>query len=172
MGTSACLCPSDVLPLLDLLYGLMLPSGNDAATALAEYFGRLLHRELLEDQPASSCPPPKPTFVKYFLGEVNGLARELGLSDSRITNPHGLMSKLNYSSARDVALLSAIAMRNTLFRTIVGTEMHSCRIYNQTSGLHRQISWINTNKLLGIKPFFGIKTGVTPSAGPCFAAQY
>lgn len=155
-GTSAELKENDQLCVLDLLYGLMLPSGNDAAWALAEHFGKII-----------SFTTSKP--VKIFVSEMNKMTRVIGLSTTYFANPHGLIYKKNVSCARDVCKLSSIAMKNQFFRKIVNTKIHNAEILN--SGISRKVTWENTNKLL-LKGFEGIKTGITENAGPCLSAAF
>lgn len=155
-GTSAELKENDQLCVLDLLYGLMLPSGNDAAWALAEHFGKLV-----------AITTSKP--VKIFVSEMNRLSRLLNLSMTYFANPHGLIYKKNVSCARDISKLSSIAMKNHFFKKIVNTKSHNAEILN--SGQSRKTIWENTNKLL-TKGFEGIKTGVTDNAGPCLSAAF
>lgn len=154
IGTSACLRIGDYLSLNSLLYALMLPSGNDAAWALAEYFGTKI------------CPNSvKP--VKHFVLEMNKLMKELHLSSSHFSNPHGLMQKNNLSTARDVAKITCFAMKNKRFRDIVDTKVFTAEVVGQ-DGLTRFVTWENTNKLLG-NSFCGVKTGITDAAGPCLS---
>mmetsp|Transcript_32033 Transcript_32033/g.31743 ORF Transcript_32033/g.31743 Transcript_32033/m.31743 type:complete len:173 (+) Transcript_32033:281-799(+) len=115
IGTSAELRGGDEITVKDILHGLMLPSGNDAAWALAEFFGSFLN-------PNSSKP------VSHFLSEMNKTARELGLDNTSYGNPHGLIYKRNLSTARDVCKLASVAMKDEIFRGIVGTKMYTADI--------------------------------------------
>ena len=144
----------------DLLYGLMLPSGNDAAIAIAE-------------QLAGS--------TKAFANQMNTKAAELGMAHSHFTTVHGKDdSNRNYSTARDMALLTAWALQNETFRQIVSTTTYTC---SDVSGKHT-IGLQNTNRLLidaesdgTYTPIsclypdaIGVKTGDTNLAGKCFIA--
>ncbi len=134
-GSSIYLKHGDELTVLELLYGLMLESGNDAAVALA------LH--------VSGS-------IEAFSDLMNSCAEILECSNSHFVNPHGLDKKDHYSSARDLALISAEAMKNKTFRDIVSTK--------QISIAGRYFK--NHNKLLWNCPgAIGIKTGFTESAG-------
>ncbi|MBF6599219.1 MAG: D-alanyl-D-alanine carboxypeptidase [Dehalococcoidia bacterium] len=95
--------PGMQLSLLDLLYGLLLPSGNDAAIAIAEGIGG--------------------TQAK-FVDMMNAKAQSLALEDTHFTNPHGLNDPNLYSSAYDIAMLSRYVMQNPTLRQIVGTEQY------------------------------------------------
>ena len=138
--------------LWDLLHGLMLPSGNDAAHCLASYFGTILakktHRyfdmEPLgfvsgKDLPASNAeppeegaapapapPPPTPWTeeLEAFLMEMNMRARQIGLDNTRFNSPHGLSNPTNTSTAFDLAKLTRHCMKHTKFREIVRTRTY------------------------------------------------
>lgn len=123
--------------------------------------------------------------VSLFLKEMNRLAAQLKMYSSNFANPHGLSNPANYSTALDLARLSAYAMNNPLFRSIVNKRKHSYRYnlpQNDKENVHPNQPqdllekglgegvWENTNKMLG-EGWSGIKTGVTPNAGPCLAAS-
>lgn len=149
-GTSAELQPGDEVKIWDLLHGLMLPSGNDAAIALAEFIGMMIDK--------NSEP------IACFVERMNLNAKVLKLNDTFFNNPHGMSTSVNISTARNVAMLASFAVRINVFRQVVGTKRHNCKIYNQ-NGV-RKVEWVNTNYMLE-KGFKGIKTGITPAAGPC-----
>ncbi|MEV4220636.1 serine hydrolase [Nonomuraea sp. NPDC049725] len=144
-ATSAALKKGERLTVRDLLYGLMLPSGADAAHALARRYG-----------PGTNA----------FVRKMNATARALGLGDTRYTNADGLPkpSLGGYSTAVDQAELARRALENPVFRTIVGREVHRV----PKTSTHRAHIWRNTNKLLtradGVT---GVKTGYTRAAGFC-----
>lgn len=143
----------------DLLYGLMLPSGNDAAIAIAE-------------QLSGS--------TKAFAKLMNDKAAELGMNNSHFVTVHGKDNKEHYSTARDMAVLTAWALQNETFRQIVSTTTYTC---SDTSG-NTTITLQNTNRLLidaesdgTYTPIsclypdaIGVKTGDTNAAGKCFIA--
>ena len=153
-GTTAELEEFDELSFYDLLLGLMLPSGNDSAVTLAMYFGGIY----LEDEP-----------LQGFLRVMNYMAEYLGLTSTNFNNPHGLSLKPNFSTAKDVNILAAYAMKNSLFKEIVNLQSYVAEIYNPLYG-KRKVYWKNTNKLLG-KGFDGAKTGTTDKAGACLCAS-
>jgi serine-type D-Ala-D-Ala carboxypeptidase (penicillin-binding protein 5/6) len=128
----------------DLLYGLLLPSGNDAALTLA-------------DGIAGS--------EQAFVAEMNREARRLGLGDTSYANPIGLDAPTNYTSPRDLAKLTIALRHDDLFRTIVDTPQITLE-----SGDHpRAIT--NRNTLLLSHPWInGVKTGYTPAAGNVLVA--
>ncbi|MCT9930886.1 D-alanyl-D-alanine carboxypeptidase [Planotetraspora sp. A-T 1434] len=145
-ATQAGLRAGERLTVRDLLYGLMLPSGADAAHALAERYG-----------------PGTPRFV----AKMNAAARSLGLADTRYANPDGMPSSA-YSTARDQAALAGLALKDPVIATIAKSREQVLR----KTGLHRAHVWHNTNKLLGDDGTLGLKTGYTQKAGYCltFAA--
>ena len=134
-GSSIYLQAGEILTIQDLLYGMMLHSGNDAATALAIYCGGT---------------------VEGFAGLMNDKARELGMHDSHFANPHGLDAPNHYSTAKDLAVLAAHAMKNPIFAMTVATK-------SVTAGTR---SFTNHNKLLWrLDGANGVKTGYTKAAG-------
>lgn len=125
----------------DLLYGLMLRSGNDCAIAIAEHISGS---------------------VEDFSNLMNQKAFELGLFDSNFVTPHGLDNENHYTTAYDLALLTNYALKNPDFKKIVSTKKASISYNNSTF----EIS--NTNELLGnLDGVYGVKTGFTFEAGRC-----
>ena len=118
-GTSANLEEYDELSIYELLIGLLLPSGNDSAMALALYFGGiyLVHEPL-----------------QGFLRVMNYMAEYLNLNSTKFQNPHGLSIKPNFSTAKDVNILAAYAMKNSVFKEIVGISSYVADIYNPLYG--------------------------------------
>ena len=154
-GSSAKLNAGERLPVRELLYGLLLPSGNDAAVALAEHFGGHF--------------PGDGDSVARFVAEMNRRAKGLGLKEMSFADPNGL-SRDNVSSARDLAALAAEAMRDARFRAYVNTRRHVCTVTGK-DGEKREVTWNNTNKLLDIEGYDGVKTGTTTPAGNCLVAS-
>ncbi|KAL4441658.1 hypothetical protein ABPG74_021590 [Tetrahymena malaccensis] len=180
IGTSAYLRSGDQLTVWDLLHGLMLPSGNDAAFALAEYMGRILffedndYKEQLQQNPNSFENCKAKDAIKCFLKEMNRVAKDLKLTNTKYSNPHGLVNKSNRSSALDICKLSAHCLnKSQLFRQIVKTKQYTCQIRNKQGNI-RIASWENTNKcLLRYSTVCdGVKTGVTCTAGPCLTTSW
>lgn len=132
---------------MDLLRGLLLRSGNDAAVALAE-------------ADAGS--------VERFVAEMNTKAQTLGAFNTAFENPNGLTAPGHYSSAYDLSLIARAALNLPTFRKLVGTRQD--RVTEQRSGRTRTLN--NTNQLLYSFPGAdGIKTGTTNAAGKCLAAS-
>ena len=185
-GTSACLEPGDSLSIIDLLYGMMLPSGNDAAYCLGKFFGKLAYILYQEEknkpfgvkkQKFAEIYKEKwdfelnsKDFVRCFVCEMNKTARNEELSNTYFNNPHGLCDKINKSTAEDIAKLSILALKSKLFFEIVNKKEYCCEVRAKKNE-NKQMYWKNTNELLE-KGFNGIKTGNTPSAGPCFATGF
>jgi len=134
-GSSMYLKEGEVLSLQELLYGLMLHSGNDAAVALAIY-----------------CAGT----VEGFAGMMNDKARQLGLTGTHFENPNGLDSPGHYSTARDLAVLTAYAMKNPIFYQTVSTK--SVRVGNRSLSNHNKLLW-------RVEGADGVKTGYTKKAG-------
>lgn len=144
-GSRLGLKKGDKITLNDLLYGLMLRSGNDAAVAIAEHVGGS---------------------VKGFADMMNKKAQELGLNDTNFVTPHGLDNSKHYTTAFELAKLTDYALQNEKFAQIVGTKQTSITI----NGVQRTIA--NTNELLGVlNGVVGVKTGFTNGAGRCLVTE-
>lgn len=173
-GTTATLKTGDVLRVWDLLHGLMLPSGNDAAYSLAENFGTYIFMQTQEYKLKSKSNPlfvrgKSHLYLKYFLDYMNEVSVELELIGTKYSNPHGLCDTTNFTTAADVAKLVACAMKNPIFREVVKQQKYSC-VIDQCDGCRRNVTWENTNKLLA-EGWEGVKTGITTAAGPCFCGM-
>jgi D-alanyl-D-alanine carboxypeptidase len=114
----------------------------------------------------------KKSYQKLFIHHMNKAASKLKLYDTRFANVHGLMNDKAYSTSHNISLLTCIAMKNNTFAELVGKKEFSCKVYNRTFSQYRNVSWKNTNRLLNTEGFVGVKTGVTPSAGPCLASMF
>ena len=134
-GSSLYLKAGDTRSVRELLYGLMLRSGNDAAAALAV-----------------CCDGS----VEAFVARMNTRARELGLRQTHFANPSGLDDEDHYSTARELALLARAAMENRTFREVVSTR--SITIDGRTMTNHNKLLWRYEGAL-------GVKTGYTRTAG-------
>lgn len=144
-GSRLGLKKDDKITIKDLLYGLMLRSGNDAAVALAEYVGK--------DK-------------EGFANLMNKKAKELGLKDTHFVTPHGLDDPEHYTTAYELAKIADYALKNEMFAKIVGTKEHTINI----NGYAKQLC--NTNELLGyLQGVSGVKTGFTNNAGRCLVTS-
>ena len=140
-GSRLGLKTGDKITVKDLLYGLMLCSGNDAAVALAEHVSGS---------------------VENFAILMNDKVKKIGLNNTNFETPHGLDSENHYTTAYELALLANYALKDETFSKIVGTKTYTVTI----NGYSKQIS--NTNELLGnLNGVYGIKTGFTNGANRC-----
>jgi len=160
-GTTAQVKAGERVTVGELLYGLLLPSGNDAAVAIAEHFGE----RLADDQDKAA----KLDAYDSFTSAMNRKAAELGMTSTHFNNPHGLTSAGHQTTAADLACLAVAAFGLPEFRTIVKTPQHGCTL-GSVSGYRRNIVWRNTNQLLGTEGYDGIKTGTTGAAGCCLVS--
>lgn len=159
-GSTAGVRAGEKISVGELLYGLMLPSGNDASVAFAEFFGGRLSGK--EDCTAEQS-------YDLFIGLMNTTAKQLGMNDSHYVNPHGLTAKGHLLSASDLAKLAYAAFDIPLFRQYVNTRQHATQV--TTADEPRLITWKNTNRLLGITGYDGVKTGTTTAAGACLVSH-
>lgn len=107
--------------------------------------------------------------VLYFLEQMNKYAEDLGLKCSQYDSPHGLSNYNNKTTALDIAKLSTAAMQIQKFKDLVGTKFFTVK--KNSNGNKRTYKWYNTHLMLGQRGINGIKTGVTPSAGPCLCTS-
>lgn len=141
-GTSIYIKSGEELSMRELLYGLILASGNDCAVAIAESLGG----------------------EEKFVNMMNEFALSLGLKNTHFDNPHGLDSDTHYTSAYDLAIMTSYALDNETFRDIVSTE----RMVIPKSDLYQARYLKHKNKLLFLDDnCIGVKTGFTDNAGRC-----
>lgn len=146
-GTSIYLREGEKLTIEDLLHGLMLRSGNDAAVALAYAIGGS---------------------IENFCYMMNETAKQCGAAGCNFTNPHGLEQERHHCSAKDLANISRYAMQNKEFARIVGTKQYRIAASDDTTGRVLQ----NKNKLLThLDGADGVKTGFTKKAGRCLVSS-
>lgn len=146
-GSSIYLCKNEKISLRDLLYGLMLRSGNDAAVAIAYHIGG---------------------DINGFVGMMNNKAKQIGAANTNFTNPNGLPDNNHYTTAYDLGIICSYALKNETFKNIVSSQY-----YVAESGDVKR-TMMNKNKLLWqYDGAIGIKTGYTTAAGKCltFAAD-
>ena len=146
-GSSIYLVPGENITVRDLLYGLLLESGNDAACALAV-----------------ACSGSTEEFTRL----MNLKADELGLVNTNFTNPHGLSDPEHYTTARELALIARTAMKNPLFREIVGTKTY---IVTDKDGNPVKFFANHNRMLFSDKDVTGIKTGYTLADGRCLVTS-
>ncbi|MFJ4188307.1 D-alanyl-D-alanine carboxypeptidase family protein [Kitasatospora sp. NPDC089509] len=159
-ASSADLRPGDRLTVRQLLYTMLLPSGRDAAFALADTFGTGL---TTMDR------------VRSFIGAMNDKARQLGLSSAQFSSFDGVLGAgHDTATPQDVAALARHAMRDATFRMIVETAKTEQEA-PAGNGRTRRYEWKNTNVLVGTyEEVLGVKTGTGPRSGKClvFAAHW
>lgn len=157
-ASSARLIVGDKVTVRQLLYGLMLPSGCDAAYALADKFGSGTTRAAR---------------VKNFIGKMNTTARSLGMTNTHFDSFDGIGNGSNYSTAKDLTKLASNALKSANFRAIVKTKAYTAKTITRTGSTRTMGTWTNTNTLLSsYSGTIGVKTGSGPEAKYClvFAA--
>ena len=125
-GTSAKLVKGFYMTVKDLFYGLMLPSGNDAAMCLAENIGRLIrlsHGSNLNPKILNTKNCSKPDFY-WFIDLMNNDRKELGMKNSFFMNPHGLNNPKNFSTCEDLMILCRKALQIEVFKEIIKCKEH------------------------------------------------
>lgn len=145
-GTSIYLRKGEQLSVRDLLYGLMLRSGNDSAVALACHVG--------------GTP-------ENFVDMMNKLCKEIGAKNTHFANPHGLDNSEHYTTAYDLALVTSYALNNPVFAEVVSTKHHTIPKTNLSDARYLT----NKNRLLNsLDGCAGVKTGFTSRAGRCLVS--
>ncbi len=143
-GSSLYLKPKQRVSIIDLLYGTMLRSGNDAALAVANFAGK--------------------NNIDNFVFMMNDKANELGAYNTNFTNPNGLHDNNHYTTAYDLALISKYAMKNNVFRQIASSKKYEAKSLNTVL--------YNKNKVVHQYEYgSGIKIGYTKTAGRCLVAS-
>ena len=146
-GTSIYLKHGEEISMRNLLYGLILASGNDCAVAIAEEVGGEVE----------------------FVEKMNTFVNNLGLTSTHFANPHGLDADGHYTSAYDLAYITAYAMKNQVFREIVGTKYHNI----PSTNMYQERYLKHKNKLMFLDDnCIGVKTGFTDNAGRCLVSAY
>jgi serine-type D-Ala-D-Ala carboxypeptidase (penicillin-binding protein 5/6) len=146
-GSTIFLNAEEEITVKDLVYGMMIASGNDAALALAEYNGGSMEK---------------------FVRKMNDRAKNLGLNNTHYTNPMGFDHENNYSTAEDLSLLSLYVLQNDFLTTPANLEKYEIE---SRSGISHE--YVTTNQLLNKElnipgvVVHGLKTGRTPDAGEC-----
>lgn len=145
-GTSLYLREGDIYSVRDLLYALMLISGNDASVAIAERVGGS---------------------TSEFITMMNDLAKKIGVKNTHFANTHGLDADGHYTTAYDLAIIASYALENPIFQEIVSTK--NTKVVNKKDDTNRYLK--NKNKLLfTLENCVGVKTGYTDDAGRCLVS--
>lgn len=143
-GSRLGLSANDKISVNNLLYGLMMVSGNDAAVALAEFVGGS---------------------IEGFADLMNKKSSSLGLTSTHFVTPHGLDQDEHFTTAYELAILTDYCLKNETFRKIVNTKNYTITINNLPKSLS------NTNELLGfLDGIYGVKTGFTNGANRCLVS--
>lgn len=162
--SSAGLAPGERLKLADLISAMLLPSGNDAARAVAVYIGR-------QSEKSPSLSAAKAT--RAFVALMNARAKQAGATGSHFDNPHGLHSANHYTTARDMALIAQAAMKLPAFQSIVAKRSYNAPL----QGTKASLPLMNRNLLLQpdsgyyVQGVSGVKTGFTDQAGYCLVSS-
>ncbi|PKW08901.1 D-alanyl-D-alanine carboxypeptidase (penicillin-binding protein 5/6) [Streptomyces sp. 1222.5] len=157
-ASQAHLIVGDKVTVRQLLYGLMLPSGCDAAYALADKYG---------------SGSTRTARVTNFIGKMNTAAKNLGLKNTHFDSFDGIGNGNNYSTPRDLTKIASSAMKSSTFRTVVKTKHYTAKTITKTGSTRTMKTWDNTNGLLSsYSGTIGVKTGSGPEAKYClvFAA--
>ncbi|WP_338897144.1 D-alanyl-D-alanine carboxypeptidase [Streptomyces sp. TG1A-60] len=151
-ASNAGLIVGDKVTVRQLLYGLMLPSGCDAAYALADKFG---------------TGSTRTARVKSFIGKMNKMAKSLGMKNTKFDSFDGISKGANRSTPRDLTILARSAMKSSTFKTVVKTTKYTAKTTTKSGGTRTMTPWKNTNTLLGWKGTIGVKTGSGTQAKYC-----
>ncbi|PWI16753.1 D-alanyl-D-alanine carboxypeptidase [Streptomyces sp. Act143] len=158
-ASSAHLIVGDKVTVRQLLYGMMLPSGCDAAMALADKFG-------------SGTTVAART--KNFIAKMNKKAADLGMTNTHFDSFDGISNGSNYSTPRDLTKLARSTMKSSTFKSVVKTKSYTAKTITSSGSTRTMAAWKNTNTLLGWNGTLGVKTGSGTDAKYClvFAATY
>lgn len=163
----ALLNPNDKLSVSDLILGMLLPSGGDAARVLAVAVGKQL---------LGTTDQPELTYYEAFVDEMNRQAKMLGMNDSHFENPDGYHAEGHYISLADAARMAELCLSSSQIMRATNTTVYTAVVRNTG----REILWTNTNKLIFkdrypefyIPEAIGMKTGYTSKAGNCLMSAF
>lgn len=160
-GSTAKVQAGESTTLQDLLYGLLLPSGNDAAVAIAEHLGD----RFAPAEPGAATEDS----LECFVAEMNRTAEQLGMNNTTFANPHGLSASGHRTTVRDLFQLAKAIADDGRLLPYVQTRKHIGQLTGE-AGYVRYELWTNTNRLLNIEGYAGMKTGTTRPAGACLVS--
>ncbi|HYE20824.1 MAG TPA: serine hydrolase [Tepidisphaeraceae bacterium] len=168
-GSTAGLKEGERVSVRECLYGLLLPSGNDAGNALAEHFNDRF-RPLVAGELKIKLELPKSP-RSNFIAEMNREAQRLGMTKTAYRSAFGDgAGDLPTATPRDLLTLARTAMQDERFRRYVSTAEYSGKVV-KADGTERVAKWENTNLLLKTEGFDGVKTGTTTAAGSCLVSS-
>jgi D-alanyl-D-alanine carboxypeptidase (penicillin-binding protein 5/6) len=165
IGSTAEVRAGEEIQVRELMYGLMLPSGNDASVALAEHFGK----RLAPGGDADKIDSPRQAY-NAFVEAMNEAADELDMDNAHYENTHGLTDEKHKASAADLVKLTLAAQKLPQFCEITSTPQRGATVKGP-GGYERNVLWKNTNHLLEIEGYDGVKTGTTSAAGACLVSS-
>jgi serine-type D-Ala-D-Ala carboxypeptidase (penicillin-binding protein 5/6) len=193
-GSTANLRAGETLSVRDLLYGLLLPSGNDASVVIAEHFGGRFDPPADEDtagerrgerstgfQPVRKAEADGTHGLETrgtegegdplvrFVAQMNRTAQELGMSRTTFKNPHGLSARGHRTTPRDLMRLAVTMIEQGDILPYVQTRKYVGRLESNSKYTRYEL-WSNTNQLLGTEGYLGMKTGTTRGAGACLVS--
>lgn len=167
---------NDSVDMIDLLYGMMLTSGNDAAKAVAENVGRILEESIMNERRSikksstngKNLGSGEQVFIKY----MNKYARELGMDTTNFSNVHGIANSRNFSTCEDLIKLIEKAMSIHSFRQIIKTVRYSVTI--KRADEPKILMWENLNKLIvkNVRGCIGIKSDFNKPSGESLATWW
>ncbi|CAD8184297.1 unnamed protein product [Paramecium octaurelia] len=183
-GTSAFLNAGGILTIKQLLFALMLPSGNDAALVLSftiaylmilqktevYQYNRHLKGTIIDIEP--QIERNKKLLKHTFLDQMNKHASSIKMENTNYSSVHGLNDEKNVSCPHDISKLIERCIQLDVFLEIITTKIFKTHALTDKGGKSTLYKWKNTNKLLKKSGWMGVKTGVTPNAGPCFTGYY
>jgi len=164
-GSKAGLDLEEQITLENLIRGLLLPSGNDAAYTIAVHIARKVSND--PNMPIEQA-------LDKFSELMNEKAKELGAENSQFVNPHGYHNDEHYTTARDLALITREAMKYDFFREVVSTQVFTIKDWNNAEEIRY---WRNSNALIQKNDEYyyeyatGVKTGYTSKAGHCLVTS-
>jgi D-alanyl-D-alanine carboxypeptidase len=161
-GSTANVHEGEKVTIRDLLYGLLLPSGNDASVVLGEHLGTRF------EPPANNSELTVP--LSRFVAEMNREAIRLGLTKTHFANTHGISATDHHTSARDLFQLAVTMSRDGDILPYLQTRQAIGKLTGSSGYLRYQL-WTNSNQLLNTQGYLGMKTGTTPTAGACIVSM-
>ncbi|XZE42839.1 serine hydrolase [Pirellulaceae bacterium SH467] len=160
IGSTSDVRAGESLKVREALYGLMLPSGNDASVAFAEHFGERL-------KPAGWDASRDP--LEMFVAAMNQEAQALGMKKTTFKNPHGLTHPDHKSTCAELAILASKVIASDVLSGVISCREYRCTV-SSAVGYRREVLWRNTNQLLDYEGYLGVKTGTTDAAGACLVS--
>ncbi len=171
-GSTADIKAGESLPVRDCLYGLLLPSGNDAGNALAEHFNNRFDPPDAALIDALSLDVESLKTRVNFIAEMNRTAQRWGLTNTEYRSSYGDggTTAMRTTTAEELGRMAWNALQDERLQAVVRTKEYACKV-RKPDGSEREARWENTNKLLGRFGIDGVKTGTTNQAGACLVTH-